>query len=114
MSKYENEQVEHMAKVFKALSNPHRLNIFLKMMAGGCAPEETCSINLDCCCVGTFIKQLGLAPSTISHHVKELKQAGLVKVAKRGKTVECWLDQDAIKAFMGFFEKKELGMKEEG
>jgi ArsR family transcriptional regulator len=104
MSKYRKEDLEHLSRIFKALSNPNRLEIFLKMMSG-CIDEKCCSGNEWVkCCQGDFIKKLGLAPSTVSHHIKELKHAGLIKIKRKGKGTECWLDEHALLAMTGLFK----------
>jgi ArsR family transcriptional regulator len=48
-------------------------------------------------------KDLDLAASTVSYHLKELRQAGLMQVERRGKTVECWIDEDAVRLLAAFF-----------
>jgi ArsR family transcriptional regulator len=101
MSKHSNEDVTRLAEAFKALSNPNRLRIFLQLLSG-CTVGGACCSDVDWsrCCVGTFVDDLGLAPSTISHHVKELRQAGLIQVRRCGKTVECWLNETALRPLL--------------
>jgi ArsR family transcriptional regulator len=41
--------------------------------------------------------------STISHHMKELRQAGLVRMERRGQKIECWIDPEIIANLQGFF-----------
>jgi ArsR family transcriptional regulator len=55
-------------------------------------------------CVGAVGKNLGLAPSTISHHIKELHRAGLIKMKRRGQTVECWVDPETLDSLATFFK----------
>ncbi len=57
-----------------------------------------------CECVGTLGKDLGIAPSTVSHHIKELSQSGLIKMKRRGQTVECWVDPEILELLAAFFE----------
>ena len=58
-----------------------------------------------CECVGTLGKDLGIAPSTVSHHVKELCRAGLIKMKRRGQTIECQLDAETLNSLAAFFEQ---------
>src|SRR4030043_1820091 len=94
MSNFRNTDSERLAAAFKALSNPPRLSIFMRL-ASCCLPGGTCNTDADMReCVGAVGKNLGLAPSTISHHIKELHRAGLIKIKRRGQTVEGWVAPD--------------------
>ncbi len=60
------ERQNQLAKVAKALGHPARIAILdmLKQQA---------------CICGEIVEELGLSQSTISQHLKELKEAGLIK-----------------------------------
>jgi ArsR family transcriptional regulator len=104
MSNFRNGDSERLAYAFKALSNPHRLSIFTRL-ASCCLPRETCNTDADMReCVGAVGKNLGLAPSTISHHIKELHRAGLIKMKRKGQTVECWVDPETLYSLATFFK----------
>ncbi len=92
--------------MFKALSNPKRLQIFVRLMAT-CPPGKRCQTDDETtgCCVGEVGGDLGLAPSTVSHHIKELRQAGLIRVERRGQTVECWIDDQCLRSLAKFFDE---------
>jgi ArsR family transcriptional regulator len=90
--------------MFKALSNPNRLNIFLRLMSC-CAPGTVCSVDkAEKRCVGDLGADLNIAPSTLSHHIKELYRAGLIRMARRGQHVDCWVDPAVVQELGRFFE----------
>lgn len=75
-------------------------------LASCCLPGGTCNADSDMReCVGAVGKNLGLAPSTISHHIKELHRAGLIKIERKGQNVECWVDPDTLDALARFFKQ---------
>jgi ArsR family transcriptional regulator len=72
------------AAIFKALADPHRLTI-LATLSG--ADDEYC--------VCDFTAGLPLEQPTVSHHVKLLRNAGLVISERRGTWVYYRLAPDA-------------------
>lgn len=76
-----------MIKIFKALGESHRLNI-LKLLTD--QEMGACEI----------IQAIGLSQPAIAHHLKILKQAGLINSEKEGKIVFYTLNKDGLKAFL--------------
>src|SRR5437868_8023670 len=66
------DEAEVLAARFKALADPARVTI-LNRLAGA---EEVC--------VCDFVAALDLAQPTVSHHLKVLREAGLVESSRRG------------------------------
>ncbi len=100
MSNYHDEIVR-FAEIFRALSNPNRLQIFLRLVSC-CPPGTTCSTDLALRrCVSELGKGLGIDSSTVSHHIRELRQSGLLRVERRGKNVLCWVDPETVVAAAG-------------
>ncbi len=64
--RYTEENME-IAVFFKALGHPARITI-IKML-----------LSKDTCYCGDIVKELPLAQSTVSQHLKELKKAGLIQ-----------------------------------
>ena len=107
MSNYRYKNIEKFSEMFKALSNPNRLKIFLRLVSC-CQPGTLTDIksNIEsggCACVGELGQDLGIVPSTISHHIKELRRAGLIRMERRGQKIECWIDPETKVALQGFF-----------
>lgn len=103
MSNYST--IDGHADIFKALSNPHRLALFSRLMSC-CAPGTKCTPDTAVrFCVGELGDGLDIAPSTLSHHLKELNRAGLVNMERRGKNIECWVEPDVLNSLAAFFTK---------
>jgi DNA-binding transcriptional ArsR family regulator len=46
--------------------------------------------------------QVPCAPSTLTHHLSELRDAGLIETEKRGRVVYCRIKTDALGAIAAF------------
>jgi len=98
MSNFQTNQIPRFAEMFKALSNPHRLDIFLRL-ASCCPPGTKCSGEAEIRqCVGEVGKGLSIDPSTLSHHLKELRRSGLIHMERSGRNIQCWVDPDAVRS----------------
>ena len=105
MSNYRGTDIERFADIFKALSNPNRLRIFLRL-ASCCVAGATCNTDTEICeCVGVLGKDMEIAPSTVSHHIKELHRAGLIKMGRRGQNVACWGEPGTLNSLAEFFKQ---------
>lgn len=80
---------QKMAKIFKALSNPNRLELYLKIAA---AHEESFEAGCECF-VSDIIDSLKIGAPTVSHHIKELANAELITTEKRGKFLICRVNE---------------------
>ena len=87
---------EQLAKAFKALSSPNRLTMYLDLLA----QEETSVAH---CCLGDLIARLEIGAPTVSHHIKELVNAGLIEVQRDGKFVRCRLNAAMRTRLAAFF-----------
>ncbi len=92
------------AIAFKALAHPHRLEIFLRL--SHCCQRHGCDVE-ECArfCVGELGKGLGIGQPTVSHHLKELTQAGLIRTCKAGQNTECWVVEKTLDELAQFFLK---------
>jgi DNA-binding transcriptional ArsR family regulator len=103
MSNCRTINLDHYAAIFKALSNPHRLQIFT-ILTGCCEPGTLCSTDeMMSCCVGDLDSQLNIASSTLSHHLKELHQAGLIEMQRNGKQVFCSINPATLAEVIDLF-----------
>lgn len=95
MSKYRIDD-QTIAGAFKALSNPNRLAIFRRLLTC-CEPGSGCEVQ-QCMkmVVGDLGKDINIAASTLSHHLKALNQAELIVMERRGQQVECRVNPEMV------------------
>lgn len=72
-----------LATMFKVLAHPARLAILQYI------------INQKACICNDLVDELGLAQATISQHLKELKNSGLIQGSIEGKSV-CYCIDDVV------------------
>ncbi len=112
-------ELSNYSKIFKALSNEQRLKIFMMIYKNCCAPEGT-EIGAEfrfkdeptkCCVKGGLEKAftricdcMKLSRSTISHHFKELQNAGLIICEREGQTYRCKVNEDVVKEIKDFLK----------
>ena len=49
------------------------------------------------------VQDLGIAPSTVSHHIKELCQADLIDMERQGQNIQCRIDPEVTGDLAVFF-----------
>ena len=77
-------QWRDIAKVFVALGDPHRQRILLTFEAGE-------RLN-----VGQIVDVSTLSRSAVSHHLKIMREAGVLGSEKIGKEVWFWVEREAL------------------
>lgn len=98
-----SKEEEAIARYAKALSHPVRIRIlnFLK--------------NQSCCFTGELAEEIPMAQSTISQHLKELKDAGLIQGDVLPPRIKYCINQkawkEAKKVFATFFEQESIIIK---
>ena len=103
MSNYKTIEPIELSAMFKALSNPNRLMIFQRLLSC-CELGTICSSkDIGGFCVGELGEDISIAPSTLSHHIKELQHAGLITTQRNGKNVECFIDPAKVQTLEAFF-----------
>lgn len=90
-----SEDLVVLADMAKALGHPGRLEI-LRILAGRA------------CICGDIVDRMPLSQSTVSQHLKELKNVGLIRGEIEGPRICYCLDMDAVvnaqKGFVRLFE----------
>ncbi|AEW85382.1 ArsR family transcriptional regulator [Flavobacterium columnare NBRC 100251 = ATCC 23463] len=87
---FSNSQNE-LANLFKALGNPARLAIIEYL------------IKVNSCICNDIVEELPLAQPTISQHLKELKQVGLIKGNIEGKSICYCINKEALEKVEHYF-----------
>jgi ArsR family transcriptional regulator len=98
MSNYQNEDLHALSLTFQALANPNRLQLLIQIIDAG--QHRTKAINS--CCIGEIGRAMDIAPSTLSHHIKELQRAGLVLTERRGRHIHCRINTDTHARLVNF------------
>ena len=88
-----------LAKIFKALGDPTRFAIF--ELVRGCT-KDGCSEEDASDSLSRIAERFDLSLSTVSHHVKELRNAGLITCEKRGQRLYCWVDPNVLRMLEQF------------
>ncbi len=79
------EEQNKLASLFKALAHPARIAILQRIMIA------------NTCICGDLVGELGLAQATISQHLKELKNAGLIQGTIEGASICYCIDPETWK-----------------
>jgi ArsR family transcriptional regulator, arsenate/arsenite/antimonite-responsive transcriptional repressor len=82
------DAAEGLATALKAVADPARLRILSLLQA---QPDGQA-------CVCHLTGPLGLSQPTVSHHLKVLREAGLVRSERRGSWVHYRADPEALEA----------------
>jgi ArsR family transcriptional regulator len=83
---------DDLARVFRALADPTRVSIVNRLACG----EE--------CCVCDLTAAFDLSQPTVSHHLRILRDAGLVEAERRGTWGYYRLVPEAIDRLRGAFD----------
>ena len=85
------EQQNELAILAKALGHPARIAILEYLM------------KVDTCICGDIVNELPLAQPTVSQHLKELKNAGLIKGNIEGTSICYCINEPGFVKIEGFF-----------
>lgn len=91
---------KQLTKIYKALSNENRLEIFLNILR--CNEK---SFEADCDCpITSLMQNLRIGAPTISHHLKELSNAGLIETRKEGKYLTARVNTELLAELKDAFD----------
>ncbi|MGJ4746953.1 ArsR/SmtB family transcription factor [Leptospira sp. SA-E8] len=85
---------KEFTKISKALAEPRRFQI---LQCIGISEEPTACSNI--------YKSQDISAATLSHHLKELENAGLIETSKEGKFMNISLRRDVFKAYLDRLSK---------
>lgn len=89
---YTSMKLEIVARQLDSLGNPIRLKIYRALVRAG-------DDGLPC---GHLQEKLGIAASTLSHHIHHLMTTGLVHQERQGTTLICRANYPAMQNLVGF------------
>ena len=87
------DQQNQIATIAKALGHPARIAII----------EHLLKVNA--CICGDIVNELPLAQPTVSQHLKELKNAGLIKGSIEGNAICYCIDENTFEILKNYFSK---------
>ena len=82
-----------MKTISRALADPRRFEILQKIASARCSP----CVDLLAC--------FPITAATMSHHIKELQNAGLVETTRRGKFLDMIFCRDIWNAYLAELNK---------
>ena len=88
-------EIEELAEIFKALSDPTRLKL-IKLLGD----------RKGMLCVKALARKLKVSQPAVSQHMRILKQAGLVKGIRHGCFVHYKFNKKTLKKYLLKFEEK--------
>ncbi len=91
--------VDRLARMFRALSNPNRLRLFMNLLDE--SKLDLAKGRVHDCFLVKLLAGLDLGAPTVSHHVKELADAGLIHTQREGKQLTCSVDPEGLAYLRG-------------
>src|SRR3954465_11329893 len=82
-------------RIAKALADPRRFEIFEEMAAS--TDELAC---------GRIVERFPVTQATVSHHIKELSDAGLIEIRPEGQFRYCRARTDVLAEYIGELERR--------
>lgn len=86
------DKQNELAKLAKAIGHPARVAILDYLL------------KVDACICGDIVNELPLAQPTVSQHLKELKNAGIIKGSIDGNSICYCVDEKVLGKLQNFFD----------
>lgn len=93
--------VKRLARAFHALSNPNRLQLFLNLIEE--SRLDLAKGRVHDCFLAQLLGNLNVGAPTVSHHVKELADAGLIETQRDGKQLVCSVKPEVMEELRAVF-----------
>jgi ArsR family transcriptional regulator len=90
-SDFFSDKQNELASLFKALSHPARVAIIEYLLT------------VDTCICGDIVNELPLAQPTVSQHLKELKNANIIKGNIEGTSICYCINTETLQKFEEYF-----------
>lgn len=94
-----SDKENELANMAKALGHPARIAIISYLN------------RVERCICGDIVNELPLAQPTVSQHLKELKNAGLIKGSVEGNAICYCIDENAIEQLQNFLQEIQDGIQ---
>lgn len=94
-----SDEQNAIATLIKALGHPARIAIIEYL------------IKVDTCICGDIVNELPLAQPTVSQHLKELKNAGLIKGEIEGNSICYCINEKVIEKLQAYFANITLNLE---
>lgn len=92
-----------LTRQMKALSNEHRLALFLKILS-----HEQTHGRQEGCLISEMVCEWTICAPTVSHHVRHLQLAGLIDIEKHGKYIIARTNLEAFTLTMRLFRVRPI------
>lgn len=90
-----------MAQIFKALSCEQRVKL-LELIQSWQGIDECCDGVRKAFTLAS--EELNISRSTLSHHFKELENAGLISCKRKGQAMECYVNEEVLAKIHNFLK----------